>query len=201
LYYQNEKFWNEELTAENMEMSQTETGEGTAAIISTPEAEITAPLVFFCSKCRTIVGDSFSFITSNQDANTLTISAASNIKRTTELYTSYEALDEGSTYFFFLCSCCQQILGRYYVTTSQDLDHIREKFTFSIDNIFSYELGKAQHGKMPEATVISVPSTGATGGSSSSAAEIADESALSIVQDDVIKVRIPVLFLFFDLSV
>jgi hypothetical protein len=41
-------------------------------------------------------------------------------------------------------------LGRYYLTTSEDLDHLRKMFTFNVNNIISYELGRTQHGKNPE---------------------------------------------------
>ena len=64
---------------------------------------VAAPLVFSCIKCRTIVGDSYSFITTDEVSNTLTLSAASNIQRTDELYTSYSEHDEGSTYFCYSC--------------------------------------------------------------------------------------------------
>jgi hypothetical protein len=112
--------------------------------------EVSGPLVFSCTKCKTIVGDSFAFLCSSENVKTITLSAASNIQRTSELYTSFSDHDEGSTYFCFMCTGCQALLGRYYVTTSRDLDHIREKFTFNINEISSYELGKAQHGKLPE---------------------------------------------------
>lgn len=36
------------------------------------------------------------------------------------------------------------------MTTSEDLDHLRKMFTFNVNNITSYELGKTQHGKVPE---------------------------------------------------
>jgi hypothetical protein len=120
-------------------------------------------------------------MSSNEEAKTITLSAASNIQRTNEVFTSYESLDEGSTYFEVLCRSCQQALGRYYVTTSKDLDHVREKFTFSIDAITSYELGKAQHGKIPEVTVVSFPV----------AEEVAaeDSNPIETVQEDVTKVN------------
>lgn len=118
---------------------------------------ISGPLVLSCSKCKTIVGDSFSFLSSNEQSKTITLSAASNIQRSTQLYTSYEPFDEGSTYFDFMCSNCQQMIGRYYVTTSMDLDHIREKFTFNVNFVTSYELGKAQHGQLPEAIEVEEP--------------------------------------------
>ena len=144
------------------------------------DPQVTGPLVFSCLKCKSIVGDSFSLLSSNEEANTITLSASSNIQRPKEMYTSYESLDEGSTYFPIMCKFCQQSLGRYYVTTSTDLDHLREKFTFNIDSITSYELGKAQHGKMLEVTVLSLPV----------ADEVAEEgpAQIEIVQEDVTKV-------------
>jgi hypothetical protein len=41
---------------------------------------------------------------------------------------------------------CQNPLGLYYLTTSKDLDDLREKFSFSYESVTLYELGKAQHG-------------------------------------------------------
>ena len=113
------------------------------------EQEITGPLVFSCAGCRTIVGDSYSFEASDPETKTITLTSASNISRTVELYTSYEPHDEGSTYFCFSCKHCGESLGKYYVTTSRDLDSLREKFTFNLDQLTSYELGTAQHGKLP----------------------------------------------------
>ena len=77
---------------------------------------------------------------------TITLTAASNIQRSADVYTSKEGLDVGSTYFRFTCAMCQNPLGLYYLTTSKDLDDLREKFTFSYESATLYELGKAQHG-------------------------------------------------------
>ena len=107
--------------------------------------EVQGPLVFSCAKCRTIVGDSFSFYSSNESMRTITLAASSNIKRSPDVYTSKTGNDVGSTYFQFTCQNCSVTLGRYYLTTSKDLDEIREKFSFSVDTISSYELGKSQH--------------------------------------------------------
>lgn len=114
--------------------------------------EIGAPLIFSCGQCRTIVGDTYSFENSDEETKTITLSGASNVQRTAELYTSYSEHDEGSTYFCFSCKNCGLLLGRYYVTTSKDLDILRERFTFGIDSITSYELGTSQHGKLPDAS-------------------------------------------------
>ena len=118
------------------------------------EAQIARTLVYQCVECKSIVGDSYSLISNNQETKSITLSSASCIQRTNEIFTSYGDYDEGSTYFVVLCQSCHQPLGRYYVTTSKDLDHVREKITFNIDSITSYELGKAHHrmgaeGKQP----------------------------------------------------
>jgi kinetochore protein Mis18 len=114
------------------------------------QQEISGPLVFSCSKCRTIVGDSYSFLSSNEDMQTITLTAASNIQRSADVYTSTVGSDIGSTYFSFSCINCNASLGRYYLTTSSDLDDLRSKFTYNVGVINSYELGKSQHGKMPD---------------------------------------------------
>lgn len=122
---------------------------------SASEDAIQGPLVFSCSKCRTIVGDSFSYLSSHEEMKTITLTAASSIQRSADVYTSKTGEDVGSTYFSFTCLNCQAPLGRYYLTTSRDLDELREKFTFTCEGISSYQLGKSQHGKMPEPTGLS----------------------------------------------
>lgn len=121
---------------------------------NTPEAndeeEIQSPLVFQCVACRTIIGDSYSFQCSNEEMSIITLTAASNIRRSQDVYTSKAGLDIGSTYFAFSCTNCDQSLGRYYLTTSSDMDDLRERFNFGVENVISYELGKSQHGQMPE---------------------------------------------------
>mmetsp|Transcript_19517 Transcript_19517/g.36375 ORF Transcript_19517/g.36375 Transcript_19517/m.36375 type:complete len:213 (+) Transcript_19517:147-785(+) len=117
---------------------------------STPpvEDEVSSPLVFQCLKCNLIVGDSYSFHCANPEQHTISLSAASNIKRVSELFTSFSGSDIGSTYVNFTCSGCQSPLGKYYVTTSSDLDDLREVFTFDANCVASYELGTARHGKL-----------------------------------------------------
>ena len=112
--------------------------------------EIKGPLVFYCANCRTIVGDTFSFVASNEERCTLTLSMSSNIKRSPDVFTSKNGSDVGSTYFNFTCVNCQKLLGRYYLTTSKDLDEVREKFTFDVKALTSYELGKGQNGTISE---------------------------------------------------
>jgi len=133
---------------EFLEVPQADGPEKVAEEVEIPEVK--GPLVFSCANCRTLIGDTYSFLTSNEENRTITLASASNIQRSADVYTSKSGDDVGSTYFNFTCLSCQTLLGRYYLTTSKDMDVQREKFTFSVDAITSYELGKAQHGKMPE---------------------------------------------------
>ena len=112
------------------------------------EQTISGPLVFSCISCRTIIGDSFAFLRSDEDTQTVTLSGASNIKRTEDLHTSYQSYDEGSTYFVCKCAICDVDLGRYYVTTPADLDVLRENYTFHVNAVSSYELGKPETGEI-----------------------------------------------------
>jgi hypothetical protein len=108
--------------------------------------DIQGPLVFSCLNCRTIVGDSFSLVCTNADLKSVTISQASSIARLEDLITSKEGIDRGSTYFSITCRPCNSYLGRFYITTPKALDDLRECFTFMVDNISSYELGKGEFG-------------------------------------------------------
>ena len=155
------------------------------------DSPVSGPLVFSCRKCRNIVGDSFALLCSNEEDGTITLSGASHVQRNTQIFTSYESLDEGNSYFWFQCSDpkCQEKLGKYYVTTSKDLDHVREKFTFTVDAIDSYELGKTQFGRIPEADVIELPAADTT-------QEESVGANIEIVQEDVSKVRFDVSLIF-----
>lgn len=116
----------------------------------TEEDTVTSPMIFSCNKCKTIVGDSFSYVEGHNDLKLIVLSSASNIQRSPEVHTSKEGPDIASTYFGFLCSSCQVVLGRYYLTTSADLDSLRGKFSFLVDEISSYQLGKSKIGKIQE---------------------------------------------------
>lgn len=109
------------------------------------EEEVSAPVVFQCFKCNLVVGDSFAFRCADRDRQTITLSAASNITRTSDIYTSSSKFDYGSTYITFNCLGCENTLGKFYLTTSRDVDNLREAFTFDTKNVCSYELGKARH--------------------------------------------------------
>lgn len=146
---------------------------------------ITGPLVFSCSGCKTIVGDSYSFMCSNEQLKSITLSAANNIERSADVYTSKGGYDVGSTYFTFSCSSCHTPIERYYLTTSKDLDEIREKFTFFIDNLNTYEIGKSKFGKIPDPEVITFADTS----KSNIDISVAAKYSLSDVMAEMLKVN------------
>lgn len=112
--------------------------------------QVQGPLVFSCIQCKCIMGDSYSIVASNEALGVIVLSAASNIQRCQEVYTSKSGPDVGSTYFTFMCVTCKAAVGKFYLTTSKDLDELREKFSFAVDSISSYELGRSQVGKVFE---------------------------------------------------
>lgn len=101
---------------------------------------IKAPLVFQCRNCKTIIGDSFSWVCSMEELKTLTLSATAPLKVCAQLETSQQQFDLGSTFNSLECHCGVQI-GRVYKTTARHLDAIRDLFTFNLDCISSYQLG------------------------------------------------------------
>jgi hypothetical protein len=123
---------------------------GSSSSSNTVEATsaINGPLIFSCKKCHRILGDSLSLVGTHEELKTITLSAASNIIRTEDLITVKQlaSVDKGSAYVLLNCSTCQKTIGKYYLTTPKALDELRENFTFSVAEIDSYELGKAEYG-------------------------------------------------------
>eukprot|EP00056_Hartaetosiga_gracilis_P003798 m.67588 g.67588 ORF g.67588 m.67588 type:complete len:213 (-) comp11581_c0_seq5:110-748(-) len=103
--------------------------------------EIDAPLVFQCRSCKRIVGDTFAWICSDEELNTITLKyAAPSVTIGDVLETSTQKRDMGSTYMRFTCEC-DAVIGRVYKTTARHLDHIRDLLTFDRDALTSYQLG------------------------------------------------------------
>eukprot|EP00126_Sphaerothecum_destruens_P012623 Sdes_comp21629_c0_seq1m20221 len=105
--------------------------------------EIDAPLVFSC-ECKAIVGDSFAWISANQELNAITLkSVAPNVVITNSLETSTSGVDVGSTFIPFQCGECGKSLGKSYKTTARVLDELRDMFTFDLNSISCYKLGSS----------------------------------------------------------
>jgi len=78
----------------------------------------------------------------------------------------------------------QAYFGKYYLTTSQDLDYAREQFTFDISSLASYVLGQAQHGS------ISLPRPEETAENAQPQAASSGNTGNSTIEIDVLQVMI-----------
>ncbi|TMW69716.1 hypothetical protein Poli38472_001872 [Pythium oligandrum] len=106
--------------------------------------EVTAPVVFQCGTCRSIFGDSYSFVSSNAELLLVTLNAVTNVAVAPEALTAKDGPDIGSAFQELLCKQCQTVLGRKYLTTPNNLDAIRGLYSFSTTCIASYQLGYPQ---------------------------------------------------------
>ena len=105
--------------------------------------EDSLPLVVFqCSTCRSIFGDSYAFVSSTEQLWLVTLSHVTNVTLAPAVQTANTGLDAGSSYYELLCHNCQAVLGRKYLTTPVVLDGIRDFYSFSTEAITSYTLGE-----------------------------------------------------------
>ncbi len=68
---------------------------------------LSAPLIFQCIGCRIVVGDSFSFVCSNERKQTMTLSSALNVKSLPGFQTSMDEYDVASSYTLYSCKNCE----------------------------------------------------------------------------------------------
>ncbi|OQS02408.1 hypothetical protein THRCLA_05213 [Thraustotheca clavata] len=108
------------------------------------EVEVTGPVIFQCKTCRSIVGDSISFVASNSDSRTVTLAYVLHTHMSKSPLTATSGLDKGNTYLEVLCSQCQSILGKSYIATTPALDQLRNLFTLDTDALMSYQVGTQQ---------------------------------------------------------
>ncbi|CAN0034445.1 unnamed protein product [Discosporangium mesarthrocarpum] len=88
-----------------------------------------------------VLGDSWSFVSSNEEKKSITLRGASNVIKAKKPTTSKSGEDLGSTFVHLSCRQCQADVGVYYLTTTRRLDSQRDLFTFFTDAICSYQLG------------------------------------------------------------
>lgn len=108
------------------------------------EGAINGPVVFSCNQCRTIVGDTFSYVATIPERNIFALhSVPDSVVCSKSKRMSSEKGEEGSVYFELECQECQQSLGRRYLTTIEEMDAIRNAYALDITKLITYELGKS----------------------------------------------------------
>jgi hypothetical protein len=91
----------------------------------------------------------------------------------------------GSTYFRFSCANCQKSLGLYYLTTSKELDDLREMFSFNYESVTLYEVGKAQHGVSGHIPPTACESSSLSEENTATDADVQSSSSSACEQDEL----------------
>ncbi|XP_025105081.1 protein Mis18-alpha-like isoform X2 [Pomacea canaliculata] len=101
-------------------------------------------IVFQCESCHSILGDSTYWLAACEALEAFTLSAVTdNVSRGEVLHHSGSVHDAGSAYYLLSCRRCKKKIGRYYVTTPQQLDYLRGNFTIDVAGVTGYRFGSA----------------------------------------------------------
>ncbi|XP_045197195.2 uncharacterized protein LOC123551944 [Mercenaria mercenaria] len=120
------------------------------------------PVVFQCSQCDAIVGDSTSWVSANKIMRTITLGRiTSKVGVKSAIEVSQSGIDKGSTFLPIYCINCNEVLGKQYLASPPELDYIRGSFTLHVEKLNSYEVGSAEaRGNSDLADMVNVPSPG-----------------------------------------
>lgn len=110
---------------------------------ASPPAGSPPALVFQCSSCLAIVGDTYSWVTAQQTLNVLVLSGATDKVGVLEppVTCAEPGPCLGCTYSELECVRCHHTLGRKYHTTPRELDELREAFCLDPDAVMVYQFG------------------------------------------------------------
>ncbi|CDF35551.1 unnamed protein product [Chondrus crispus] len=98
-------------------------------------------VIFQCSSCRSVVGDTLSEYEAHLESKTISLKAARSVVIEGKMKMSSTGFDAGCTYRPIRCSECQHHLGRVYGSTTPALDSRRCTYTFDTTTLVSYQLG------------------------------------------------------------
>ncbi|XP_052597073.1 protein Mis18-alpha [Peromyscus californicus insignis] len=103
------------------------------------------PLVFLCSRCRRPLGDSLTWVTSQEDSNCILLRCvSSNVSVDKEQKLSKCEGEDGCILETLYCTGCSLRLGYVYRCTPKNLDYKRDLFCLSVEAIESYTLGSSE---------------------------------------------------------
>ncbi|XP_016883889.1 protein Mis18-alpha isoform X1 [Homo sapiens] len=94
------------------------------------------PLVFLCSGCRRPLGDSLSWVASQEDTNCILLRCVScNVSVDKEQKLSKREKENGCVLETLCCAGCSLNLGYVYRCTPKNLDYKRDLFCLSVEAI------------------------------------------------------------------
>ncbi|XP_055965133.1 protein Mis18-alpha [Sorex fumeus] len=120
-------------------------GAAAAEAEATEEEEAERLLVFLCGGCRRPLGDSLSWVTSQEDSNCILLrSVSANVSVNKEQILSKRKNENGCILEALYCTGCSLSLGFIYKYTPKALDYKRDLFCLSVEAIESYILGSSE---------------------------------------------------------
>ncbi|KAI1903392.1 hypothetical protein AGOR_G00026710 [Albula goreensis] len=114
------------------------------------EDDAEAPVVFLCGRCKLPIGDSLSWVGSEDDQNQILLKRVTeNVVVGSEPFVSRTRTELGCLIVNLSCLGCSTGLGRIYTSTPKNLDYKRSLFCLSVENVDCYVLGSSEQ-KMVE---------------------------------------------------
>ncbi|CAH7479225.1 Mis18a [Phodopus roborovskii] len=109
------------------------------------------PLVFLCARCRRPLGDSLTWVTSQEDSSCILLRCvSSNVSVDREQKLSKCKDEDGCILETLSCTGCSLRLGYVYKCPPKSLDYKRDLFCLSVEAIESYTLGSSEKQIVPD---------------------------------------------------
>lgn len=145
------------------------------------------PLVFQCNQCRSVIGDSFSFVAAIESLDAIVLSVVVQAA----VAARQQSDGHGQTFHEVTCECGNTIGRRFSKHPQSRVHPILGYYTLDRTSIMSYELGSGitDASEVPNDFSAVIPRLpGEVGGVGAGAGEDV-QAAVSDVQEDVAKVK------------